>query len=143
MTDFDSARAIQLYHEYGDLSFNTWARVCLDHGVFSEAFKAQAAFRRACSTLKQFAREEDAETGLPRLGQTTKTDEAGDPIIRQPELWDRDDALLHIRVRLENRNAQHLRLIKIVEWFEDRFGGPCPYRAQIARLPDCDYDDTA
>lgn len=139
MKDFDSSRALQLHDEYGAMSFNTWARVCLDHGVFSEEFRAKASLKAARETLTTWAREENPDTGLPRLGQTTKNDENGEPIVVQPDLWDRDDALLHIEVRLNNRDAQHVRLMKMIEWFEDRFGGTCPFRPQAERLPDLDY----
>lgn len=142
MKEFDSERAMDLHREYGALSFTSWARVCLNEGVFSEEFVAKATLRAARSTLTTFAREED-DAGLPRLGQTTKKDEDGEPIVVQPDLWDRDDALLHIEVRLKNRDAQHLRLLKMVEWFEDRFGGTCPFRPQVERLPGLEYEDTA
>jgi len=140
MKEFDGERAMQLHEEYGGLSFTSWARVCLEHGVFSEEFRAKANLKAARSTLTSFAREEN-DAGLPRLGQTTKKDEDGEPIVRQPDLWDRDDALLHIEVRLKNRDRQHLRLLRMVEWFEDRFGGPCPYRPHVERLPGLEYGD--
>lgn len=140
MKEFDGARALQLHEEYGAMSFKTWARVCLEHGVFSEEFRAKATQEAARQRLATWAREEDSGTGLPRLGQTTKNDEHGEPIVVQPELWDRDDALLHIEVRLHNRNAQHVRLMRMIEWFEDRFGGVCPFRPEAERLPDLDYE---
>lgn len=140
MKEFDSNRAMDLHREYGGLSFTSWARVCLENGVFSEEFTAKANLKAARSALTTFAREEN-EVGLPRLGQTTKTDNEGEPIVVQPDLWDRDDALLHIEVRLRNRDAAHMRLLKMVEWFEDRFGGTCPYRPQVERLPGLDYGD--
>lgn len=143
MKEFDSERALDLHREYGNLSFTSWARICLDHGVFSDEFQAKASLRAARSKLTTFAREEDSDTGLPRLGQTTKSDDNGDPIVVQPDLWDRDDALLHIETRLKNRNAAHDRLMRMIEWFEDRFGGPCPFRPQAERLPDLEYDEVS
>lgn len=140
MKEFDSDRALQLHHEYGAMSFTTWARVCLDHGVFSEEFRAKATHEAARRRLSSWARDEDPSTGLPRLGQTTKNDEHGEPIVVQPELWDRDDALLHIEVRLKNRDAQHVRLMRMIEWFEDRFGGVCPFRPDAERLPESDVE---
>jgi hypothetical protein len=137
---FNRERAAEIMQEYGGLSLKSWARISIQRGVFSEEFNAGALQVRAERELAKFSREDD-EYGLPRFGRTTMADDDGDPIYAQRELWDRDSALLNIQARVENYLAAGVRTLKLVEWFEDRFNEPCPFRPDLDRRPGIDYGD--
>lgn len=132
-----------ILEEYGSLTIETAASIYRQRGYVSEEYAASATLRRLEKDIEKYWREDD-ERGLPRCGRMNEHDaDSGKRLYAPPDLWGRADALLNIGERIKQRDANHLKALRLVEWFEDRFGGPCPLRPALERLPDLRYDDEA
>lgn len=141
--EVDQALAMDLFLSEGPMSLGTWTRLCIQRGVFSDEFEATALFREGRRRLKQIASEKDAR-GLPQLGQTCATEPGtGEPIYDQPDLWERDTWLLQIKTRLTMRDANHEQAKHFINFYEARFGEPCPLRPSLERVEELAYDDDA
>lgn len=105
----------------GGLSTATFARLAIEHGVWTEweldRFRLQAAQAR----IRRHLKKPDA-SGLPFAGQTVDHDDSGAPIWLQRSFWSFDDYDLNVRELASQVNQRYWSAIGLMEECRERFG---------------------
>ena len=126
----DESKCSQIWAIYdkhgGVISLDRLTRIAIAEDVWSEDERYSMVFataRRVC----QNALRQKSPTGLPLSGSTRKMDEDGDPLWIQLDLWDFDDALHNLRLRLRQTTVYDWPTIeRLHQYMLDRFGAAPP-----------------
>ena len=149
----DESKFSQIWAIYdkhgGAISLDRLTRIAIAEGVWDAEESASMVFvtaRRVCHT----ALRQKSPTGLPLAGSTRKQDDDGDTLWIQLQLWDFDDALHNLRLRLRQTTLYDWPTIeRLHQYVLDRFGAAPPIprivmddpEAPLWWLDDDDDDD--
>ena len=127
---------LAIYYKYGGaISVPRLARYCWDEGVWGpeeQRSMAEAAARREC----QNAISRKGPTGLPLAGPTT-TKDGSSRVWRQLDLWDYNDAVYNLGMRIKQTVVRDWATIEAIQsYMQSRWG-------QAPPIPRWELDDGA
>lgn len=112
-----------VYRKYGgDISLHRLTQYCLIEGVWTPEEQHSLVFTAAQNACHQALQVKSPE-GLPMAGSTRKQDDDGNARWRQLLLWDYDDALHNLQLRVRQTMEHDWKIVKALHhWMLERFG---------------------
>jgi hypothetical protein len=111
-----------VYQKYGgDLSLHRLTQYCFEEGVWTDEEQGNMVFAAAQRECHRVLSMKTA-TGLPVAGSTQKRDN-GNRRWRQLQLWDYDDALYNLKLRVKQTIKRDWKTVEILHaYIEERYG---------------------